>query len=199
MLSILSESIRRDTMAYDQKHLLFKYIHDNIILQLEKNRITGFREVENLYLLISLSLIGREYWLPETKLIRYFDIGVEENGQLFRRDHLSHFSITVLLSYIKSKKRYDRLRLFLEQHVVDKLLFKRAHCPSDAEAMILLLDLIRCPYLSEPTKAAIGALFDLDQTSLPLVSSANEYWFTVWGDKFDLGKELDAKRSREVY
>lgn len=40
--------------------------------QLEKNTMSEHREVESLYLLISLSQIGREYWLPVSVLLRHF-------------------------------------------------------------------------------------------------------------------------------
>jgi hypothetical protein len=63
----------------------------------------------------------------------------------------------------------------------------------------LLLDLVICPYISTATKDNIGQIFGLDAASLSFVQSSNDHWFTAWGDKFDLGKELDAKRSREVY
>jgi hypothetical protein len=75
----------------------------------------------------------------------------------------------------------------------------KAHCPNDAETLIMLLDLVVCPYISAATKDAIGLLFKLDAAGLASVQAANDHWFTAWGDKFNLGKELDAKRSREVY
>lgn len=199
IISTAVDFLRRDSIAYDQKHLFFKYVHDNIIQQLDKNRITSFREVESLYLLISLSVIGREYWLPEGKLVQYFGIGVDDAGEYFRSEHLSHFSITVLLSYIKNKLRYKKLRSFIEGHVLAKLTYKKVHCPNDAEALILLLDMVVCPYIDNATKKAIASIFDIDAGQLALIMSANEWWFTAWGEKFDLGKELEAKRSREVY
>jgi hypothetical protein len=48
------------------------------------------------------------------------------------------------------------------------------------------------------TKAAAAAIFGLDAANLADVQSFNDR-FTTWGDKFDLAKELDAKRSRDVY
>lgn len=186
--------------SYDLKHILFKYIHDNIMQQLEKNTMGVHREVENMYLLIGLSGIGKEYWLPEKTLAKHFLITTKaDNGEYDRVGFLSHFSITVLLSYIKNKKRYNKLRQFIEAHSVAKLEFVKAHCANDAEALILLLDMITCPYIADATKAALGAVFGLDAAGLAAVQSINDHWFTAWADKFDLAKELDAKRSREVY
>tara|TARA_R110002020_G_scaffold50963_11_gene144468 strand:- start:364 stop:2436 length:2073 start_codon:yes stop_codon:yes gene_type:complete len=188
-------------MPYELKHLLFKYVHDNILLQLEKNTMSVHREVESLYLLISLSQIGREYWLPVAVLLRHFLIEEEDGTGNYVRPSgfMNHFSITILLSYIKDKVRYAKLKTFLEAHIVAKLEFMKAHCPQDAETLIMLLDLVVCPYITSATKDAIGQAFGLDAAGLSSVQAANDQWFTAWGDKFDLGKELDAKRSREVY
>lgn len=188
-------------LPYEQKHLLFKYVHDNVMQQLEKNTMNVHREVESLYLLISLSQIGREYWLPVSVLLRHFLIKEEEGtGDYIRpTGFMNHFSITILLSYVKDKVRYAKLKLFIEAHIVAKLEYMKAHCPNDAETLIMLLDLVVCPYISAATKDAIGQIFGLDAAGLASVQSANDHWFTAWGDKFDLGKELDAKRSREVY
>lgn len=188
-------------LPYEQKHLLFKYVHDNVMQQLHKNTMSVYREVESLYLLISLSQIGREYWLPASALLGHFLIREEEvTGNYIRpAGFMNHFSVTVLLSYIKDKVRYTRLKAFLEAHIIAKLEYMKAHCPNDAETLIMLLDLVVCPYIGAAAKNSIGQIFKLDAAELAAVQAANDHWFTAWGEKFDLGKELDAKRSREVY
>lgn len=201
MITISVAFLQIQGLPYEQKHLLFKYVHDNVLQQLEKNTMSVHREVESLYLLISLSQIGREYWLPVSVLLRHFLIKEEEGTESYVRPSgfMNHFSITVLLSYIKDKVRYAKLKAFVEAHIIAKLEYMKAHCPNDAETLILLLDLIVCPYISAATKDAIGQIFGLDAVELASVRSSNDQWFTTWGDKFDLGKELEAKRSREVY
>lgn len=188
-------------IAYELKHLLFKYIHENVLKQLEKNTMDNSREIESLYLLSSLSQIGREYWLPTSALLRHFLIEVDEiTGEYSRpAGFMTHFSITTLLSYIKNKVRYSKIKSFVENHAVAKLENMKALCPNDSETLILLLDLLTYPQLSPGTRTAIGAVFDLDAAGLASVQSSNDHWFTAWGNKFDLAKELDAKRSREVY
>jgi len=188
-------------LPYELKHLLFKYIHDNVMQQLEKNTMSVHREIESLYLLISLSQIGREYWLPVSVLLQHFLIKEEEfTGEYFRpTGFMSHFSITILLSYIKDKVRYEKLKTFVQAHIVAKLEYMKAHCPDDAETLIMLLDLVVCPYINADTKKNIGQIFGLDAAGLSSVQASNDHWFTAWGNKFDLWKELDSKRSREVY
>lgn len=201
MIATSVDFLHAEGLPYEQKHLLFKYVHDNVMQQLEKNKMSAYGEVESLYLLISLSQIGREYWLPESALLRHFLIEEEEGtGSYVRRTgFMSHFSITILLSYVKDKVRYGKLKAFIEADIIAKLDYMKVHCPNDAETLIMLLDLAVCPYISAATKHAIGLIFGLDAAGLASVQSSNDQWFTAWGDKFDLGKELDAKRSREVY
>ncbi len=186
--------------SHELKHLLFKFIHDNVLEMLAKNKMSPFREVESLYLLIVLPSIGREYWLPEQAIAKHFLINFNDASQVYSRlDSLSHFSITVLLSYIKNKVRYLKLKKFIENQALAKLHYVKAHCPNDAEALMLFLDLIVCPYVTPATRASAGAIFGLDAGELAEIQSINKHWFTAWGDKFDLAKELDAKRSRDVY
>ena len=199
MITASTDFLCVNSLPYELKHLLFKYVHDNVLQQLEKNAMNAHCEVESLYLLISLSQIGREYWLPESVLLRHFLITEDATHKYQRVGFMSHFSITVLLSYIKDKVRYAKLKAFTEEHIIRKLEYVKAHCHNDSEAMILLLDLIVCPYISTITKGAMGQIFGLDATTLATIQKANDHWFTAWGGKFDLGKELDAKRSREVY
>lgn len=167
---------------------------------LEKNTANINREIESMYLLISLSQIGKEYWLTEHLIAKHFMISFDKSSNEYRRaDSLSYFSITTLLSYMKDKKRYDKLRKFVEQQAISKLRYVQAHCPNEAEALMLMLDLIVCPYVSDTTKQSAGEIFGLDIQDLSEICKITNHWFTAWGNNFDLGKELDAKRSREVY
>lgn len=201
MIATSVDFLNVQRVPHELKHLLFKYVHDNVIQQLEKNTMSVYREIESLYLLISLSQIGREYWLPVSVLLRHFLIKEKDGTGDYVRPagFMSHFSITTLLSYIRDKVRYAKLKAFLEAHIIAKLEHMKAYCPDDAETVIMLLDLVVCPYIGAATKGEIGRIFGLDAAGLASVQSSNDHWFTAWGDKFDLGRELDAKRSREVY
>ncbi len=201
MIATSVDFLHAQNLPYELKHLLFKYVHDNVMQQLDKNTMSVHREVESLYLLISLSQIGREYWLPVSVLLRHFLITEDETTGDYQRlsGFMNHFSVTILLSYIKGKVRYNKLKTFIEAQIIAKVEYMKAHCPNDAETLIMFLDLIVCPYISSATKSAIGQIFGFDAAGLASVQNINDHWFTAWGDKFNLGKELDAKRSREVY
>jgi hypothetical protein len=192
--------LRAKIIPHELKHLFFKFVHDNIVQLLEKNKMNPFHEVESLYLITALAQTGKEYWLPEAALARYFLIRVnEQSGSYDREDFLNCFSITVLLSYVRNKARYRKLRKFIQEHAYQKLVNVTEHCPRHAESLMLMLDLIACPDVDDSTKVAVGALFGLDDVKLAEVRAANSHWFTAWGSMFNFGRELDAKRSREVY
>lgn len=201
MIATTVDFSHQQRLPHEQKHLTFKHIHDNVMQQLEKNTMGAHREVETLYLLICLTKIGRDYWLPEAILLQHFLIIKDQNTGTYKRPigFMSHFSITTLLSYTRNKVRYTDLRCFIEAHIIEKLEHKKAHTINDAEAIIMLLDLITCPFISTNTKDSIAQIFDLDTDTQSAIQRSNDYWFTAWGEKFNLGKELDAKRSREVY
>lgn len=200
MIQTSAEFLHTNTVPYELKHLLFKYVHDNIVQLLDKSTMSLHHEIESLYLLTSLSKIGKEYWLPEPVLAKYFLIDYDKKtGVCTRPTFMNHFSVTVLLSYIGNKVRYQKLREFVEHHALLKLKDVKEHCPRDAESLMLMLDLIVCPVVSSQTKQEIAAIFGLDAAGLLELQAANDYWFTAWGAKFNLSIELDAKRSREVY
>jgi hypothetical protein len=202
MISTSIDFLQLNKTPYELKHLLFKYVHDNILQQFEKKTMNVHREVEDLYLLISLSQTGKEYWIPESSLARHFLISENKQTSEFERpdlDFMNHFSITALLTYMKKKVRYKKLRSFIETHAISKLDYMKVHCPHDAESLMLLLDLVVCPYVRDTVKESAAAVFGLDKNGLTSLQSVNDRWFTAWGDEFNIGKELDAKRSREVY
>lgn len=197
-LAAIVDFFNLHAIGFELKHSTYKFIHDNVVHQLEKNRVEKFKEVENLYLLNALSHIGREYWLPATTLAEYFGVVRGPGGTLERSGYLNHFSITVGLAYMRDKQRYAELRSFFEEHALLKLEHLATYCDNSAECIMLLLDLVCCPYVDGAKKQSYAAVFGLTATDLAEVTNLNQQWFTTW-DGFNLTEELDAKRSREVY
>lgn len=199
IVSTISSFLESNALGAELKHSVYKFLHDNIVHHIKKHKVTEFREVESLYLLISLAELGRDYRLGESELADYFGFvrdGVEY--KLSKNCELSHFSITVGLLYMEHKVRYAALRRAFEAYAVARIEERKSYCRRDAEMLLLTLDLISCPYIAQGTKDAIGKVYGLDSVAQGRVAAANHQWFTTWTD-FDLQKELDAKRSREVY
>lgn len=200
MISTATIFLNSKQIPSELKHLFFKYAHDNILQVIEKNQADIDHEIETLYLLVSLAQIGREYWLPESTLARYFGITRDKSSNQYQQDRFMNlFSITVFFTYVQDKKRYASLRDFVVKRVIERLRYLKEYWPHDAETLMLMLDFIVCPYVDQTAKTTAGSIFSLDASSLSAIQAVNRHWFTAWGSDFDLGKELDAKRSREVY
>ncbi len=188
-------------MGFELKHFAFKFIFDNIVQQIERSAISPYSEVETLYLLIALKQLGREYWLEERELARYFGVLKDPQGSssdFVASPKLGYFTITVGLLYMQNKKRYASLRALFEEVAVSRISARKAYCKSDAEIMMLALDIWKCPYVSQDTKGKIRDVYGISDPDLTVVQKVTENWFTAW-DKFSFQDELDAKRSREVY
>ncbi|MFP4640802.1 MAG: antiviral reverse transcriptase Drt3b [Dehalococcoidia bacterium] len=181
---------------YDNKHLILKKIYDDIFLVLRKNKSSEHIQVETLYLLIALKDLGREYRLDEGSLSKYFDIDLEEK----RCKNLNYFSIIVLLFYIENKTRYTKTRNILKSYIMSK--FKEAseyNRHKAGELTLLLFDLLACPFIDELFKRSLLLLYGIkDPSTQTGIIQHRKFWFTKWTD-FDFGKELDAKKSQEVY
>ncbi|GBR75867.1 reverse transcriptase [Candidatus Termititenax persephonae] len=178
----------------DNRHLVFKKIYDEISLVLWKNKNSGYTQVETLYLLIALKELGKEYRLNQSVLCKYFDVNIDTG--VFGYD-LNYFSITVLLFYIEDKKRYLDFKIILKERIKSK--FEKNNKLKTTELTLLLLDLISCPYLDDAFKRQLLVFYDITEISEQNgILNRKELWFTKWID-FDFCKELDAKKSQEVY
>lgn len=184
----------------DYKHLVFKSIYDNISFILAKNKAAEDTQVETLQLLIALAEIGKEYWLDDRVLRQYFGIDEDNCGKLIVTRSLNYFSIVVLLFYMKNKKRYDKLRLCLQDHILEKFHeIPKMNRGKNTELVLLLFDALACPNLPDTFKRELLTLNGVSKKDLQrAIIEKEENWFTRWTD-FDFGYALDAKRSREVY
>ncbi len=179
-------------------------IFEELSFFLKKNRSNEATQVETLYLLISLSELGKNYWLSEQALAKYFGVEITDDDNISVTFDLNYFSITVLLFYMKNKVRYSHLREWIEDHVVQKFKSKSDTYVKDTELTMLFFDFLSCPYVTRASKLLVIEMYHqipsegredcLDYFS----QEGNRLWFTTW-ENFDVGKELDAKRSQEVY
>jgi hypothetical protein len=190
----------KDKFSIDFKHLIFKKIYDNIVLTLHKNKTLKHAQVETLYLLIALGELGNKYWLTEDVLASY--LCIEKNGVDFYSDtELNYFAIVVSLFYMKNKVRYNKLRSFVIGKAVEKFeCVDYGFRIKRAELILLLFDILAYPYVDiTSSKKKLLELYKITDPSLQSgIINARKNWFTKWSD-FDLGKELDAKLSQEVY
>ena len=201
---------KSETLSFDNKHRVFKKISDEVSQVLNINKYSEHVQVETLYLLVALRELGREYRLDIKLLCKYFNIVTDDtNENKFEISTLNYFSITVLFFYIKDAERYKYLRYELMKYVT--CLFKNAgrdNIRKKAEMVFLLMDMLTCPYLDDNTKSIKDEKYRYKKKLLSIagVDSVNhigiiekeKFWFTKWTD-FQFGRELESKRSQEVY
>ena len=138
--------------------------------------------------------LGKGYRLDETVLAKYFDIDL--NKKKFGYE-LNYFSVSVLLFYIENRTRYAALKEILKEHIKTK--FEKNNKLKMAELTFLLFDLLSCPYIDENFKKDLLIKYNVtDNAVQTAILSRKELWFTKWTD-FDFSKELEAKKSQEVY
>ena len=198
-ISVVVDALNEMAIGDDLKNQFFKFAHDNIVRTLKFNKVEKYREVETLYLILALKKLGRNYRIELSTLAKYFGCSKNDiSGEYQVEDSLNMFSITVLLLLIRDISRYKPLKVALEKHLIEKFSAKSVYASKDTELIMLYLDIITCPFVSEDTKKKIDAHFDVNTKQRLEIYDANDYWFTNW-KSFDLTLELDKKRARQVY
>ncbi|WP_163399711.1 antiviral reverse transcriptase Drt3b [Flavobacterium fluviatile] len=139
-----------EPFSCNHKHNIFKKISDEIFLILQKNKTKDETQVETLYLLIALSQLGREYRLNINILCSYFNIKIHSDNTFEIVHPLNYFSITVLLFYIKDIHMYAPIKSLMRVYILDK--FKNSILDKkwkmDTELVLLLMDVLSCPFLN---------------------------------------------------
>lgn len=201
LCSILSKMIQyvKLHLNSDFKDQVLKKIYDEVFLVLKKSRMEEHIQIETLYLLITLKELGKDYRLDEKLLAYYMGIDLIEKRCKFS---FHYFTITVLLFYIGDKKRYKNLKKTLENYIINKVEnIAIENRTSNTELIMLFFDILSCPYVERRFQNKLFILFGIPSTKGILRSeiiNSRKYWFTKW-DNFNFGKELEAKKSQEVY
>ncbi len=142
----------KEPFLTNHKHNIFKKISDEIYQVLQKNKSDKTTQVESLYLLIALNQLGREYRLSPKVLCSYFNIQFN-SGKVTISSELNYFCIMVLLFYIKDIEVYDPIKEELKKHIYKKFEDKKDfYWKNDTETLLLLLDILSCPFLNESIK-----------------------------------------------
>ena len=199
MVSLLSKILQfiklstNDEIKKYQKESIYTKIYNEICNILTKNKMHKYTQNENIYLLIVLAELGREYRLSPEDLETYF------TSSSF--SELNYFTLTALLFYMKDIKRYDVFRAKLVDGIDDKFkLANKDNLKKDTELVLLLMDLLTCPYINIKFKKHLlssyhGINNEVDQYN---IINFNKYWFIKWTN-FNLVEEIEMKKGQEVY
>lgn len=205
VLNLVIKFCRNGSTNIDFKHIIFQKIFENTTFFLRKNKSSEFSQVENLYLLTIVSELGKNYKVSEKLLEEYFRLVVDDNS--YKEKHtLNYFSLMSMLCYIKTNKRYVKIRKFVVNCIVEKIRLE-PDTHQNSELLFLALDSLSCPYIDNSSKRDIlSHLGVIDPTLLSellsdnyLSFAANQPVFFFKWDDFDFSRELDAKQSFEVY
>jgi hypothetical protein len=200
-------------LLYSQngRERVFKKILDESSFILNKNTLNEYAQVESLYLLTVLRDLGKDYRLSEQLLAKFISAN-EENGTLvIKKGTLNYFSIVVPFFYMGHSKKYPKVKNALMEYTLNYIdaypLEKRG---KSAEISHLVLDLFACPFVDERFKQKILILYRNNKTYSEKKTTledtkkiidfhkSHKYWFTKW-ERFNLVKELNNKKSQEVY
>lgn len=200
VLYLIISFARSKELERDDANALYNQIYENITFILRKEGVSNYSQVETLYLLTTLSCLGRYFRLSEDELARCLNVNSDKvSGKYVVTENLNYFVITTALFFMKDFKRYVTLRDFIESHSIDLIQKSLAVNSKKTEYTLLYLDLLSCPYVSKECKLKLMDLWGLSgKVKASDFLAINNYWFTKWVD-FDLAEELDRKRSLEVY
>jgi hypothetical protein len=212
------------------KRMVFKKIYDEIFLILQKNSNNAKVQIESLYLLVALCQLGREYRLSEEKLASYFGFHQHKNNDWTSSVRLNYFSLVVLLFYMKDCQKYTRLLKSVKIYITDYFNSQsNLEWKNNTENVLLLMDVLTCPYLNEDSSFQKGKVIDAKLRSSKnikkyifeekkvkysfkkkVLNSLNindnhvplieaEKYWFVKWTDFDFGLAIQSKKSQEVY
>ncbi len=193
--------IQHKRFTDDIRANVFKKIQDEINVAFQCCRYSEETQLETLYFLITLRSLRSKYHLSVASIENYIGVKTKEDGCKELPD-MNAISITLFLYYFADKTEFDELRTL----VVNKACERISNVPFElrkktSEMVILLLDLMACPYLAVASKTKVGEAFGLTKKEIKNLLryfKNGRYMFTNW-KKLNVTKELNAKISQEVY
>ena len=207
------DSRKNKYVNQNNRERVFKKILDESSFILKKNYLNEFAQVESLYLLTLLRDLGKQYRLPKEVILKFINVSQndDQNKIVINHNVLNYFSIIVLFYYIGNSTKYTAIKNALIVYTYNYIKeYPNEKRGKSSEMAHLILDLLACPFLDLKTKTKMLVLYrndknysDIKKTIIDSIKLKNfhkfhKYWFTKW-EKFNLTKELESKKSQEVY
>lgn len=130
-------------------------------------------------------------------LCEYF--GIDPQTFLFKYK-LNYFSTVILIFYIGDKIRYKQILDSVKECIMDCFVKTgKDDFGKHGELVLLLFDTISCPYIDRKFKQDLLRVCGIQENTLKnKIIDCRKYWFTKWSN-FKFAKEMEAKKSIEVY
>jgi hypothetical protein len=197
-------------ISTNNRNRIFKKILDESSLIIKKNSISEYAQIETFYLLTVIRELDREFRIPEVRLEKF--IGYDNEKNEIPNCQLNYFSIVVLLFYIGHSKKYPKIKVALKKYIENYIKsFPIEKRSKSSELTHLMLDLIACPFLTQQNKRRFFAIYKGNKNTNEIKMNFEtldgilnfqkihmKYGFTKW-ERFNLAKELEYKKSQEVY
>jgi hypothetical protein len=207
-----NKATKEYVIGQNNRERVFKKILDESSFILKKNALNEYAQVESLYLLTLLRDLGKEYRLPEEILIKFLNASREKDVDKIRINDntLNYFSIVVLFYYIGHSKKFSKVKNAIIDYTYNYIKeYPNEKRGKSSEMAHLILDLFACPFLDSTIKIKLFHLYKgnatseenknkMDAEKLIVFHKNHKYWFTKW-ERFNLAKELENKKSQEVY
>lgn len=185
-------------------------IRDNVFRNIQKEvdtvfRISSYQEetpLETLYLLVTIKSLRDKYRINQDVIDNYLKIDYDANGEANKWPKMNALVIILLLYYYGASDKYLKQRKGLVRIIKKKYLDEPEETRNKtAELVILLLDLLACPYFRSGDRRTICSLMGISAKKQLIVEQylkTRRFMFTRWTN-VNLTKELGAKVSLEVY
>lgn len=156
--------------------------------------VDKFVYLEALNIVLAISELGQDYWLPPDVLWRLL------------KSSCSYHDLMSCLFYIKDQEVYADLRATIVADI-DKRLGDLRNIQVEAEQASLWLDAIACPFIPVVRRLKwVRRLYRAVNITAPprtvinrfLAGTENRYWFTNWHE-VDLLNALERKELKQVY
>lgn len=187
-------------------------IRDTVFRNIQKEVDTVFRlskyqeetPLETLFLLVTIKSLRDKYRINQDVIDKYLGIEYDDvkMGSLKSWPQMNALVIILLLYYYGNSEKYLKQRYGLNKIILEK--FRKEPEPlrkKKAELVILLLDLMACPFLRSKDREKICGYMGVGgkkQKRIETYLKKKKYMFTRW-TSVNLTKELGAKVSLEVY
>lgn len=173
-------------------------IHENQLLPSSPVGSERAASLEQLNLLLATSDFGENFLASPSTLVAHLE----------PESDASYFKIVSLLYYARNYPQYEDLRSRIEKSIRSRIQADGTLRFHEAETAHLTLDVLSCPYVSQPTRAALlEALLKTaaGRNCSPQVNQATAlkslqdvFWFVKWTN-LDLVKLLERRELNAAY
>lgn len=199
-----STQISIHRFSNQMRERVFKKIQDEISLVFQTSQMDENVQLETLYFLITLKSMRSKYYIKPVQLQKYLQLKLDEKGKYKTICPLNSLVIIVLLYFMGDIEAYRPIQHAIIAYIREKInLVPKELRKKQAELVILTLDIITCPFITDDYKQRICSPMGIEPKNFREITdylnrSKQKYFFTKW-NKVDLTKELNAKISQEVY